>query len=155
MTELIVDEDLENQLEHYGIKGMRWGIRRDSPSGSHPSAGGSKTPLAPSEDHARVTEAQAKIRAGGTKTLSNQELQAVVTRMNLEQQYSRLASSPSSTNSISSGQKFVREALGVGKTLNEVNQFARSPVGKALRAGLKGDVPGIAKALAETGKKKK
>jgi hypothetical protein len=70
-------------LEHFGIKGMRWGIRRENPSGS-------ASP--PSSDVQRVRAAQAKINRGDTSALSNKELQDVVTRMNLDQQYSRLSS---------------------------------------------------------------
>jgi len=57
---------VDNFLEHHGIKGMKWGVRRENPSG------GSKrsTPKA--------------------STLSDNELQARVKRLNLEKQYSDL-----------------------------------------------------------------
>jgi hypothetical protein len=73
-------EVVDDILEHYGVKGMRWGIRRRS---------GATSPG--SDDYQRSTAAKAKIKTGGgTKALSNKELQDLVTRMNLEQQFSRL-----------------------------------------------------------------
>lgn len=60
-----------NILSHYGVKGMKWGVRR------------SKSQL----------ERAAKQRTGKSiKDMSDDELRAVVNRMNLEQQYSRLSS---------------------------------------------------------------
>jgi hypothetical protein len=74
---------IQNILAHYGIRGMHWGVRRENPSGSSE----------PSADVQRVRSAMAKINRGDTSALSNKELQDVVTRMNLDQQYSRLSSS--------------------------------------------------------------
>lgn len=65
-------------LEHYGIKGMRWGVRKKS--------GASVTPSSDAMQ-AKAYRARAK---KNPDALSNQELQALVTRMNLEQQYARL-----------------------------------------------------------------
>lgn len=73
---------LDEVLEHHGIKGMRWGVRR-----------GVGTPSAhPSSDDAHTTDAsKAKVKSGGTHALSTKELQELVTRMNLEKQYKLLA----------------------------------------------------------------
>jgi len=69
---------VDDFLEHYGVKGMKWGVRRDRPS------------VPGSKDHETASALRTKVTAGGTKALSNQELQTLVNRMNLEQQYSRL-----------------------------------------------------------------
>lgn len=69
-------------LEHYGIRGMRWGVRRDNPSG-----GSGRTH---SDDAARAATAHAKLKQHGTKALSNEELRVLVDRMNLEAQFKRL-----------------------------------------------------------------
>lgn len=66
-------------LAHYGVKGMKWGVRRKK-SDREPA----------SEDAARAAELQTRLKKSGTSALTNKELQEVVTRMNLEQQYSRL-----------------------------------------------------------------
>jgi len=68
-------------LEHYGVKGMKWGVRRSREQIDADSA-----------DKAVARELNKKIKKnrGNTNALSNQELQSVITRMNLEQQYSNL-----------------------------------------------------------------
>lgn len=75
------DLKLEDVLSHYGVKGMHWGIRkaRNAPPGP-----------APSGDANRTSEYKSRAKAGGAKALSTKELQELVTRMNLEQQYDRL-----------------------------------------------------------------
>lgn len=56
-------------LAHHGVKGQKWGVRRSRRS---------------------LRKAAEKRGSNPTKDLSNEELQQLVTRMNLEQQYSRL-----------------------------------------------------------------
>lgn len=63
-------------IYHYGIKGMRWGIRRKRPSGP------------PSEDHTIVKN----LRSKSTKELSNKELETINKRLNLERNYKSLTS---------------------------------------------------------------
>ena len=64
----------EEELMHYGVMGMRWGVRRASKR-----SGGSKKKKA-----SRQPQQQPKRR------MSNKELQARVKRMQLEKQYREL-----------------------------------------------------------------
>jgi hypothetical protein len=66
---IISVDDADTILAHYGVKGMKWGIRRKS-------AGSSSDPLS------------------ATKNMSNDDLRKVIDRMRLEQQYSELAKNP-------------------------------------------------------------
>lgn len=92
---------LTEVLAHYGVKGMRWGVRRKSSSPSD------------SDDAKRAAASKARIKRGNTGPLSNKELQDLVTRMNLEQQYSRL-SQPTGGAAVG---KFVTDTLiSVGKS---------------------------------------
>lgn len=121
----------DRDAEQYGVRGMKWGVRKDDPSGSS-----STTPKAKSSDDAKTASAiktRVSEDGGNTSSLSNKELQDLVTRMNLEQQYSRLVSSPQGKSSIEKGHEKVKTILAVGKTANEVVKFTKSPVGKALR----------------------
>lgn len=126
-------------ISHYGVKGMRWGVRRADPGGS--SSVASKPAPRPrmSEDAKSVERAFSKINRGGTDALSNHELQGLVTRLNLEQQYQRLSSSPTpqQANAMNAGHNAVKQMLGIGKTVNDVHKFMKSPAGKALKAGFK------------------
>lgn len=65
-------KDIDNVLAHFGIKGMKWGVRRDNPSGS--SEGTSQTVS----------------RKGKTTEISDSELQKRVKRLQLEKQYDDL-----------------------------------------------------------------
>jgi 2'-5' RNA ligase len=106
-------------LEHYGVKGMRWGFRRSTPTAVAPEAssrvpqgnkrktkvvtkGGENHPA--SQDAIKVEQARAKLKKSGPKALTNQELREVADRIRLEQQAVQLDRSKGST--------FVRKLLG-------------------------------------------
>jgi hypothetical protein len=106
-------------MEHFGVKGMHWGTRKKSSGKS-----GSKE----TADSMGVSKSLAKIKSGGTKTLTNAELKAVVERMNLDQQYSRLSTS---TKTLSEGRKFSTEVLReVGK--DEAKKIVKEHIFKPL-----------------------
>lgn len=100
-------------LSHYGVKGMRWGVRRvdrnvpvavsvtQKKPGTRVSATGGKNQPA-SEDARVAATSRQKARASTTDALSTRELQALVNRMQLEANYSRLSSTQKSA-----GRKFV------------------------------------------------
>jgi len=94
----------EQFLAHFGVKGQRWGVRR-SQSEIH---GGGHTP---SQDHQNATAAKDKARKGGVKTLSNKELQDMINRMNLEQQYARVAPTPKGIQILKAGGKVTGKIL--------------------------------------------
>lgn len=115
-------------LEHYGIKGMRWGkSSTGSPAAREVSAqsvvnqglksktkikakGGENHPAA--EDAIKAAVSKQKLKKSGAKALSNHELQELANRMNLEQQVKRLAVNESRNPA----KKFVADTiLGVGK----------------------------------------
>lgn len=88
-------------LEHYGIKGMRWGVRR------------SRAQIdADSSDTIAVKEVFTKVKSnsGSTGPLSNKELQLVITRLNLEQQYSNLTTQANAKKK-NAGQKFASDII--------------------------------------------
>lgn len=114
---------IDDVLKHFGVKGMHWGVR-----------GGKGTPTAhpSSEDAQRVAESKAKLKSSGTKALSTKELQELVTRLNLEQQFSNLSSKESSSK-IAKGQSTVKQILSVAKTLQEVHSTLNSPIAKDIK----------------------
>lgn len=125
-------ETLDDVLAHYGVKGMRWGVRR-----AHPSSSGSspKKPSSPvSEDAAAARTAKSKSKQHGLDSLSNKELQHLVNRMNLEQQYSRLTSHE---GTMKAGLRAGKKILGAGKTVADAYNTVNSPAFKALNSALK------------------
>lgn len=130
-------------LEHFGVKGMRWGLRKErpAPEAVAPSAtskvprgtkrktkietqGGENHPA--HEDAIKVAEAQAKLKKSGAAALSNQELRDVATRVQLENQVSLLTGHK--------GKQFVRGQLEAeGKNLAKagLREGLRNPAGTA------------------------
>jgi hypothetical protein len=132
-------ESLDDILEHYGIKGMRWGVRRTEAQlararGEKKSGKLTKTPKnMQSKDAATVKKAKAKItKEGDTSALSNDELRAVVQRMNLEAQYKNMGKSQQKN-----GKSAIKEMKQTQHKMNEVMKFINSPAGKAVSEGVK------------------
>lgn len=80
-------QELLNELEHYGVKGMKWGVRKDRSSKSS----GTKKKSSRSEAQAKKKRAAAaKKAANDPKNMSNDELRRQNERMRLEQEFKRL-----------------------------------------------------------------
>lgn len=98
-------------LLHFGVKGMKWGSRKG-------------TKESPSADSVRKTMARQRAKRSGTKALTNAELQDAINRMNLEQQFKRLA-----TNERPAVTRFIASTmLEIGK--REVQVGIAKKVGK-------------------------
>jgi len=122
-------ETLEETLAHFGIKGMKWGVRRPVGSSGRVEGGAHGS----SSDAERAKEYHTRAKTQGTHVLSNQELQHLTNRLNLEQQYSRLTSTGSRT---SKGAKFAKEILAqVAK--QQAAKLASEAATKAVAATLK------------------
>jgi hypothetical protein len=147
---------IDDVLENFGIKGMRWGVRRSRGADGRVSSGPEPVTLKtnqygqvkkatggkrfPASDDAKqaITLARAA-KSSGTQALSNDELRTVVNRMQLEQQYSQLT-----TKQRSAGKAFAAEILkDVGK--EETKRVAKYAVAQKVNSTL-----GI-----KTGKEKK
>lgn len=99
---------VDNFLAHYGVKGMRWGNRNVS-----------KEPA--SKDAQTALDLRARAKTSKVKALSNKELQDAINRMNLEQQFKRLA-----TNEKPAVQRFIASTLlEIGKREVQVNLAKR------------------------------
>lgn len=141
MEEEIASKD--DSLKHYGILGMRWGVRRYRGSDGRIVEGkymaperaaqlrkeGASTPMITSPSAAPKTSTEHKIarelRNTPIREMSNQQLQAYVQRMNLERTYKDIAS-----KDVSAGKRFVngliKEAGNMGKEL--VRDIAKSKI---------------------------
>jgi hypothetical protein len=101
-------------LAHYGVQGMKWGVRKDrtaqevtvkvAPGRKATASGGKHHSPAP-EAMQRVATVQ-KSKRSTTDSLTNKELQDAVTRMQLERKYNSLTG-----ENMTLGAKFVRFLL--------------------------------------------
>lgn len=76
----------DNQLFHYGIKGMRWGIRRTAEELGHITEGSSRGLNAVSN----LKRRKSNRLNPAAKNMTDDELRRVINRINLEKQYSDL-----------------------------------------------------------------
>jgi 2'-5' RNA ligase len=107
-------------LQHYGTKGMKWGVRRAERAAERRSA--------MSDDARTADDAITKAKTSGVHTTSNRELQNAINRMNLEQQYDRIR--PLS-RSEKVGRFIAGTLLNIGK--NQARQYAQDKVGEAIK----------------------
>jgi hypothetical protein len=94
-------------IEHYGVKGMKWGVRRTDAQLS--TARGEKRPSA---DAKKAAAARAKAATKGTESLSNKQLKDLNQRLNLEQQYDRLTYEPKQQSTMAKASTFIASEAG-------------------------------------------
>src|ERR1044072_8701873 len=121
---LAVVKKLATDAEHHGVKGMRWGVRKDE----------SSSPTPASADAVAAKAAAAKVtKKGSTDALNNSELQALVNRMNLERQDSTLSTSSKSHNA---GVKFLKD-IGTNVLRSQLTNAANMVIKNQLKQALK------------------
>lgn len=99
-------------LTHFGVKGMKWGVR-----------GGKGTPSA---DSAQSTSTRTTAKKQGVHSVSNADLQGAIRRMQLEQDFKRL-----SVNEQSPVKRWVASTLlEIGK--REVQQQVAKKIAKTV-----------------------
>lgn len=114
------DQEMEDTLKHFGVPGMRWGVRRSrssSSSSSSKKSKGSKT----SDDY----KESRRLKKMKSKKLSNKELQDLNKRLNLERQYKDLT-----PGTIRKGMAFAAGVAGAGTTLATIYAFKNTPLVK-------------------------
>lgn len=82
-----MDTTFEDFLEHHGIPGMKWGIRRGRGVGGTLKTATTKQV---SEDAHAFKELTTKARTHGLHSLSNHELKKLNERFDMEKKYSKL-----------------------------------------------------------------
>ena len=127
-------DEIDKVLAHFGVKGMKWGVRRNrrpvgvtvttKPGGKIKTSGGKNQPA--SKD--AVTAARLKQRAKKSKasSLSNAELQALIRRMQLERQFKELKRAD-----VLAGSNAIRDVLNVTKIADEAYSTVKGAVDAA------------------------
>ena len=136
-----------NDLYHYGIKGMRWGVRRyQNPDGSR-TALGKKRESSPDTKEKKARQADAKNR----RTMSDVDLKKRIERMKLEKEYKTLVDEDTAP-----GKKYVFEILSaVGKKTLTIAAAGALAYGVKAAMTKKFDIEEAAQYIAANPNKKK
>ena len=130
---------MEDFLEHYGVKGMRWGVRKaptrtkvrvtQVPGQPGKATGGTGQRM--SDDARRALVNKQKAKKSTTDALSDKELAALVKRMQLEQQYNNLRPRPA-------GEKLVMWLFGRAQNTakTSINEASSNASRKAVSAAM-------------------
>lgn len=139
------EDMVSNILVHHGVKGMRWGVRKSSPSSATVEQHGKKlkakggTGQAPHPDAVQAKQIHQTAKKSGLHSLSNEELTILQNRMNLEQNVSRLSSNQPKHGPVVKSQgaakKFITKLLidtGKESVTRVAKDKANKEVGKML-----------------------
>lgn len=127
---------VEEELLHFGVKGMRWGVRKERSVSTDVhtdtgivkrqtkvrAAGGVSHPA--TDDAIKAAVQQQKLKKSGAAALSNQELRDLSTRLQLEAQVNNLTSKK--------GRRFAQRQLE-----NAGQQTVQRGLAEATRRGTK------------------
>lgn len=175
----LTPDDMRCALMHYGVKGMKWGVRRanrkaekaETKAAIKEAKSDAKASRKAADVQSKISKAvrkdakkdrgevgvrskvvgpkkteEAKVAADsrkrsskhGTDVLSNKELQDMVTRMNLEQQYQNLMDNKKSQSARSAGTKYIGGMLlDIGSTVvkDVATDYLKNKVEEAMSGG--------------------
>lgn len=112
-------------LAHWGVKGMKWGIRRSDDELARLSGGQTEA-----DDAARARQTLTQIKkAKSLAVASDSDLNHLVSRLNLEKRYVDIKTS---TSVVTKTDSKINSLLKVGDTMNRAYSFANSGAGQLL-----------------------
>jgi hypothetical protein len=111
----------KNSLTHWGVKGMRWGVRRSKTQLARARGSSKKTSERAHEDYKKAHSPKS------VKSMSDAELRARNNRLNMERQYKQLTAKQASA-----GKKFVTGVL-VGAATSVATGYAVKYMDKGVK----------------------
>lgn len=139
---------VNNELTHWGIRGMRWGVRRyQNKDGSLTAAGKKRRGIEDNgnDDNESVEAKRARILKSTNASeiyknrslLTTAEINERLTRIDAERRLSEAAARDAKTKKTAIDR--VNTALKYGSKLNDIYNFTQTPVMKALKKKLFGE----------------
>lgn len=132
-----------DELFHYGVKGMRWGVRKSRPTSGGNKKSKKKSLFSKMSDKKKKAEkakekpkeeTQEPEKKKSVKDMSDAELRAKISRLQLEKQYADLSRQ---TEPVSKGKKFV-EGIMTKSGENIGTQLTTYVMGTAVNKALAG-----------------
>ncbi len=128
-------EEESDSLSHFGILGMKWGVRRyQREDGTRTPAGKKREAKARGSDDFEETRSLAK---KGMRHLSTKELQDLTKRLSLEKNYRDLITGINRTRA-DKGFDFIKKITAAGATIASLYGLVKTPLGQDLIKLLKG-----------------
>ena len=107
VDEVEQSDNVDEFLAHYGVKGMKWGVRKDrSGGGSRKSKPDSKTPATKKAPEKKGGSSSGSAPKKTVKDIDDATLRDAINRIKLEQEFKRLTTADKSR-----GRKMVEDAL--------------------------------------------
>ena len=105
------------ELYHFGVKGMRWGVRKAWSSGS-----GTKS-YKSSRDYNAANRLRQKAKGSGAKSLTNKEMKQLNTRLELEKKYNAL-----NPSALDKGQRALSTTVAIVGGVTALYAASKSPL---------------------------
>lgn len=132
-----MSDSKDYELFHYGVKGMKWGVRRQDTDGDGRVNGkGSKSSDESKEPkQSKDSQRAAKLGSKNPSTLSNDQLKELNKRLELEANYKRLTESGTKEKGLlDRGHDQLRKYMQYGQTAITLYNMLNHP---ATKAGIK------------------
>jgi hypothetical protein len=116
----------EEFLAHYGVRGMKWGVRtRSSSRATKKSTGSSR----PSDEGRAAAKILSKQKQHGTAALTNHELRVVNARVKLEKEFK--GNFPNKSK-LDKGEAHLKKYIAYGLTAKAAHDLLMSDFGKRM-----------------------
>lgn len=132
-------------LSHFGVRGMKWGRRKDK---GNSAVGSDKGEM--SDDARQAAELSAKVKTSGTKALSNKEMRALVDRMGLEKRFKEIDTpAAKKKNPVLAGVVWTGKKMGQ-LTGQSVEQVIKANLANEMNIRVKAQLAGRSATAAQT-----